>query len=172
MDTKLVIGCKECETRLKETKGFSFGPTGELQLPFPINTEFKKDELNELYPQYQCPFCNNCLEITPRMLKFIVSFFDKMFHIEIANGFIEVSNGELSFAIPVNTEVHSVKEFLSHSGVILENADDYLPSVEDVKLIQEAVKEYDDQLWILRIESTNTLGPYISNQGLWFNDFI
>lgn len=173
MRTKLVIGCKHCEIELKNTKGFSLSPTGELQLPFPIQTEFNKGELNELYSKpYTCPFCNNILELTPRMLKFIVSFFDKMFHVEVVNGFIEVSNGELSFAIPVSTEVHSVEAFLAQSGLVLENANDFLPTAEDIKLIQDAVKEYNHQQWSIRIESCNALQPYISNQGLWFNDFM
>jgi hypothetical protein len=171
MRTKLVIGCKRCEMELKRTKGFSLSTTGELQLPFPIQTEFNRSELNELYSNpFTCPFCNNSLEMTPRMLKFIVSFFDKMFHVEVVNGFIEVSNGELSFAIPVHTEVHSVKAFLAQSGLVLENADDYLPTVEDIRFIQDAVKEYDHQNWTLRIESGLALQPYISSQSLWFND--
>lgn len=171
MDSKLILGCKKCEEKLKETEGFSFAINGELQLSFPVCTEFKKADLPDLYSSfYICPFCNEKLELTPRMLNFIASFFEKMFHVEIVNEFIEISNGEVTFSIPLGKEISSVIEFLSGYGLVLENADNYLPTADDILLIQEAAKEYDQQKWMLRIESGNALEPYISCHGLWFND--
>lgn len=171
MESKLILGCKKCEEKLKKTEGFSFAINGELQLLFPVYTEFKKDDLPELYSTpYTCPFCYEKLELTPRMLNFITSFFEKMFHVEIVTSFIEISNGEFSFSVPIAKEINSVKEFLSDYGLILENADDYLPTANDILLIQTAAKEYDQQKWMLRIESGDALEPYISSHGLWFND--
>lgn len=171
MDSKLILGCKRCQDKLKETEGLSMSLNGEFKLLFPINTEFKQYHLTELYSNpYICPFCNKELELTPKMLKFINSFFDKIFHVEIVNGYIEISNGELSFSVPLDKEINSVKEFLSDYGLIIENADNYLPTADDIRLIQTAANEYDHKEWILRIESGNALEPYFSAHGLWFND--
>lgn len=168
--SKLVLGCKHCEKELKETKGFSFGVNGNLQLPFAIRTEFKESDLSNLFKEhYHCPYCEAVLEITPRMMNCITKIFNKNFHVDVLEQYLEISNGELSFSIPHEKEIHSVEGYLAQSGVILENAENYLPSKEDIEVIQSAISEFDPTKWIFRIESGNAHAPFISATGLWFN---
>ncbi|WP_053351202.1 hypothetical protein [Ornithinibacillus contaminans] len=170
MFTRLILGCRHCEEQLKTTKGYSYNTNGDLQLPFSTRTEFKEDELTELFTNhYHCPFCGESLEITPRMMKCITNLFQKNFHVDIQNDFIQITNGELSFAVPVEKEINSIKEFLSKSGVQLENAEQYLPTKDDIELIQIAIREFDTSKWSFRIESGKAHEPFVSATGLWFN---
>ena len=169
-NSKLILGCKHCEQEIKETKGFSFGQNGDLQLPFAIRTEFEDKDLMELFTNhYYCPFCEGKLEITPRMMKCVTTIFEKNFHVDVLEQYFEISNGELSFSVPSEKEITSVYGYLAQSGVILENADEYLPTREDLELIQSAIREFDTTKWIFRIESGKAHTPFISATGLWFN---
>lgn len=173
MESKLVIGCNICEKQLKEQYGYFIGQNGDYHLMFPINTSYTKRDLGELFLQnYTCPFCNEQLEITPNMMNWIVSSMDKNFHIQVKEGFIEFSNGEFSFAIPIEIEngITSVQNYLSQFGVILQNADEYLPTENDIKLIQKTIKEYDNTKWMIRIESGQAVEPFINTKNIWFDE--
>jgi len=103
------------------------------------------------------------------MFKFITTFFNRPFHIEIAHNAIDISNGELSFAVPIHREINSVQQYLADFGVTLLNSKNILPTAEEVRLMQNAAKDYDHSQWLLRLESYHLPNPYLSVNSIWFN---
>lgn len=170
MKSKLLIGCNSCENELKKKSGYFLGVNGDYHLMFPVRTSYAKEDLGQLFiDHYTCPFCNGKLEITPNMMKWITSFMDKTFHVQVKEGLIEFSNGEISFSVPVGKEIDSVQEYLASLGVILLNACDSLPSHKEISLVQMATKEYDHSKWLVRVESGKAIEPFVDTYNIWFD---
>ncbi|NRG46667.1 hypothetical protein HRF87_18125 [Bacillus sp. CRN 9] len=155
---------------LSNTKGVSFNSNGTMSLPFQIQTSYSESDLTILFlNHYKCPFCNNTLEFTPLMMKVITKLFKKPYHLEFKNDLIEISTNGPSMTIPLNAGTSSIKSLLCSSGVKLENADEHLPSNQEVNDIYNLFSEFDSKSWNIRIESAYTDKAYVSSNGLWFN---
>lgn len=142
---------------------------GSVQKPFSMEVAYHENDLKLLFQNhFTCSFCDDHLEITPVMMKFVVDFFNKPFHTSFMDKSAEITNGELSFYIPYAEKISSVEEFLNDRGVKLSNAQKYLPTISDVHLIQKTAKEFDSNHWLFRIESSNAATGYISGFDLWF----
>lgn len=169
MNSKIIIGCKQCEKILSLKHEYSIQYNHNLRHLFPVTTAYQSKDLPELLEGYTCFHCENHLTLTPIMFKFITTFFNRPFHIEIAHNAIDISNGELSFAIPIHKEIHSIQQYLADFGVTLLDSKDFLPTAEEVKLMQKAAKDYNHTQWLVRLESCYLLNPYSSANNLWFN---
>lgn len=170
MKSQLIIGCKKCEDELLNNKGIVYAPDGSVQRPFSTEVAYASEDLTSLFlKHFACSFCGERLEITPIMMKFVTQFFDKVFHVSFMEKAAEITNGEISFYVPYNENIISVADFLSSRGVTLINAEKYLPSVEDIQLIQKVSKQFDPRHWRFRVESAKASSDYVSDFGLWFN---
>lgn len=159
MKSKIIVGCRECEKELFQKKAYGYRGYKGLQLPFPVFTAYEYEDLSELLLGFTCDFCEKELMITTKMMKFIATFFEKEFNINVINQSIYISNGELSFSIPIEQEIKSVQEYLSNYGLKIEDTDDTLPTEEDIKLMQEAAREYNHYQWMFSLKSGHLLSP-------------
>lgn len=172
MNSQLILGCKTCEHDLIDQKGVTYAFDGSIQLPFSTQVAYRKEDLTDLFlNHFTCPFCGDKLEITPNMMKLVTDFLNKVFHTAFMKEAAEVTNGELSFYIPYEEKIKSVTDFLNSRSVTLINAKKYLPTINDILLIQKVAQEFDPAHWRLRVESSFANSEYISNFGLWFNGF-
>lgn len=169
MNSRIIIGCKQCERKLSLKHGYTIQYNHNLRHLFPVSTAYQPEDLPELLEGYTCFHCEKHLTLTPTMFKFITTFFKRPFHIEIAHNAIDISNGELSFAVPIHKEISSVQHYLADFGVTLINSQNFLPTAEEVKLMQNTAKDYDHTQWLFRLESCQLLYPYLSANNIWFN---
>jgi hypothetical protein len=144
VESRLIIECNQCAQ----------------QVLIPTATSYEIKEFDELIKEpYSCPFCFQQLIITPKMWRLFFILANKMFHLKIMTKFFTISSSEFTLFIPSNIVINSVIKYIEQSGIKLKNAESYLPSVSDLRLINVFQSEYDHYKWTIKILSENVEKP-------------
>lgn len=159
----LVIGCKECERKLKEN----------MSSPVQYKTGYYIEDLLTLFKEhYNCIFCGETLEITPRIAHMITVFMDRHFHVTTSSvipGVVQFSGFDMSFTIPTDEHIPSLEEYFASKGIYIENAN--LPLEREIEILQKGFKEFDHTKWSLTIESGHNDEPFLPDNKAWFSLF-
>lgn len=142
---RLVIGCKHCFEEIKETRGYLVNNKGLLQIPIPVHTAYTNHELYELFfENYKCPFCQNELTITPKIVEFANNFIDVKYHIVFKTN---------SIHIIYDSKEIEIKKDLDMNELILLSNNEFLPPVDELKLFLDVALDVDSSKWYFYIES-------------------
>ncbi|GGE36063.1 hypothetical protein GCM10011391_13580 [Pullulanibacillus camelliae] len=163
----VIIGCRECERENKEMR-FAHGV-----IPFPTTTAYKKNELFKLEQDYTCPFCQDILEITPKIIKMCRTLIDGYSHIVAHPKATEITSPDTNCFIPHDRLYPSLEAFFKEHGSFVKGIDGKLfkNPKEDLKLIHDAMNDFDTEKWLLVIECAGNPEAYLSDSTLWFNLF-
>lgn len=144
MKSRLVIGCKSCLEEIKNKCGYTINNKGLLRTPILANTAYTVHELYELFfENYTCPFCEETLKITPKMMEFANDFIDRDFHIIFHEEGAEIINDKNKFFLKKSMDNINLEDI----------------NTEELNLILNVVGDIDLSKWTFYIESTQ-VNPY------------
>lgn len=155
MDTKLIIGCKSCFKEIKEKRGYTITNKGLLQTPLVVNTGYTINDLYELFLQnYTCPYCQETLIITPKIMEFVNDFIDKKYHIVYSPESTEIINDQENLCIDKEKQVEDIKDYLLGKDY------EYYPTIDEMKVILNVRGDIDFSKWFFYMTSAYTQKPY------------
>jgi hypothetical protein len=169
-ESRVIIGCRTCEQKTKElrhTRGIND------VIAFPTTTAYTRDELHQLEQGFTCPFCQDVLVMTPKVMKMIQSLFDGYAHIISRPDTTEILSVDTDCFIPHDRLYSSLDAFLSENGSHTKGLDPlvFKNPKEDLALIHEGMNDFDTRKWELIIESAGNPEPFAWDHSLWFSLF-
>lgn len=143
MVSRLIIGCRHCFTKVSDFLGYTLSPQGIWRLPFPIFTAYTKKDLYGLFVEnYTCPFCDNSLALSPRMMEFILNYLEK-YDIAFDKEFIVVLKGDERIVIERNPEDPSKPFYPSGNNL----------NLQEIEEIYSVSNEFNASDWFFGIET-------------------
>jgi|GEM_PF-2767293 len=170
----VVVGCNSCKQKAR-----ALGQVNDLNnqkrffQPFPTETAYLQGHHIELILGYSCPFCGKELQPTPLMMQMFDRFMKGPSHVVIRQKDAEIFGDGAHAFIPLDEPISSVEDYLKQKGVHIEGIDPYLfeNPKEDIRILQEAARNYDRNQWIILIQSAHNPEPYLKDDAAWFNLF-
>lgn len=149
MESLVVIGCRSC---LKEVLIDEESFITEKSSPFTVDTAYSFEDINQLFlNNYTCPFCQNMLIFTPKMMSFFSIFMDKKYHIRFTENIIQIINENETAKISKRLDSQSLNSISEY--FIARSVEKKFPTVEEMKDILFVAKEIDSTKWNVTIES-------------------